>query len=213
MTAAHAIVHNKRKVSTALYMMGKSYFSYRLVSAYLFIALLLAGCGGVGGDPGTSKHGEKEALVSAPVRQESAITFSLTGGQSASYILHAASPISKLRHGHREFTIDIEDAQRSIFIVFYGYTGPGSYTLTKKTNGGDVHISLGNAAPAWDLSLQPEASCMMTIHSDTPTALAGLDRMQGTLACPHLFSSNPQVPKPSVTLHDGSFDIGILVES
>ncbi len=182
---------------------------FHRLSCLLVGVVLLAGCGADNSHVGK----EVSTAVSLPVKQESTITFSLTGGQSARYALHAASPTSKLRHGHREFTIDIEDAPRSLFIVFYGYMGPGNYTLTKNTNGGDVHISLGNAAPAWDLSLQPKASCVMTIRSDTPTTLAGLDRMQGTLACPLLFSSNPDVPKPVVTLRDGSFDIAILVES
>ncbi|GAC1371238.1 MAG: hypothetical protein NVS2B12_21880 [Ktedonobacteraceae bacterium] len=194
--------------------MYRGCYLHKLASGYLFgllVVVLLAGCTGNGGS--VAQGLATGTAVPAQVNRESTIAFSLTGGQSARYMLRAATPISKLRHGHREFTIDIVDARLSIFIVFYGYDGPGNYTLTKNANGGDVHVSLGDAAPAWDLSLQPTASCDLAIRSDRPTTLAGLDRMQGTLACPLLFSSNPSAPKPSVTLQDGSFDIAMLVES
>jgi hypothetical protein len=163
--------------------------------------------------PGSTTGPRTSTTVSAAANQESTIKFSLSGGKSASYILHDTTPISMLRHGHREFTIDIVDAKLSIFIVFYGYQGPGNYTLAKTTNGGDVHFSLGDAAPAWDLSLQPQANCALAVHRDTPTSLAELDRMQGTLTCPLLFSSNPAYPQSPVTLQNGSFDLAMLVES
>jgi hypothetical protein len=198
--------------------MYKDHFFHRLTWCALFMIVLLTGCSHANNTaqnaaPSSTTGPHASTAVSAPVNQESTIRFSLSGGKSASYILHAATPISMLRHGHREFTIDIVDAKLSIFIVFYGYQGPGNYTLAKTTNGGDVHFSLGDAAPAWDLSLQPQASCALAVQRDAPTALAGLDRMQGTLTCLRLFSSNPIYPQSPVTLQNGSFDLAMLVES
>jgi len=198
--------------------MYKARFFHRLTWCAFFMIVLLTGCSyanniSQNASPGNTTAPRASTAVSAPVNQESTIKFSLVGGKSATYTLHAATPISMLRHGHREFTIDIVDAKLSIFIVFYGYQGPGNYTLTKTTNGGDVHFSLGDTAPAWDLSLQPQASCALAVLSDTPTALAPLDRMQGTLTCPRLFSSNPTYPQSPVSLQNSSFDIAMLVES
>lgn len=186
----------------------------------LFIMVMMTGCAGAGspvasGPPtanSTVSSGMSTSMASK-VNQESTLQFTLAGGRSGSYTLRAATPISKLRHGHREFTIDITQGQLSIFIVFFGYAGPKSYTLSKITNGGDVHFSLGDTAPSWDLSSQPTATCALMIDSDTPTALAGLDRMKGRFSCPLLFSSNPSDPQRSVTLRNGSFDIAIIVES
>jgi hypothetical protein len=186
----------------------------------IFIVALIASCGSTGNSPASGSATATSTVSSATrttiastVNQESALKFTLSGGKAASYTLHAATPISKLRHGHREFTIDITQGQLSLFIVFFGYAGPKSYTLSKTTNGGDVHFSLGDTAPSWDLSLQPTATCALIIDSDTPTAIAGLDKMKGRFSCPLLFSSNPSDPQPSVTLHNGSFDIAIIVES
>jgi hypothetical protein len=186
----------------------------------IFFILMIASCSSTGNLLESTSSTSTSAVMTATstsnisaVNQASTIKFTLSGGKTASYTLHAATPISMLRHGHREFTIDITQGQLSIFLVFFGYAGPRTYTLSKTTNGGDVHFSLGDTAPSWDLSIQPDASCAMTIASDTPTAQAGLDRMKGSFSCPHLFSSNPSDPQPSVTVRNGSFDIGILLES
>jgi hypothetical protein len=149
----------------------------------------------------------------SPANKESTVTFTLAGGANGSYTVHAAVPTSKLRHGHREFTIDVEHAGASVFFVFYGYNGPGTYTLALVLNGGDMHIALGKNTESWDLSLQPQARCTLTIQSDIPTQSAGLDRMKGFFSCPHLFSSTPAHPQKPVSVSDGTFDVAILVES
>jgi hypothetical protein len=200
--------------------MYKDHFFHRRFLGFscLIVIVLLTSCASVDSrmertSPTSTVLQSISTSTETKVRQESTINFTLSGGNAANYTLHTASPISKLRHGHYEFTIDMTDTKYSIFIVFYGYQGPGNYTLAKTVNGGDVHISLGDTAPSWDLSLQPKASCAMTVQSDTPTSIAGIDRMQGTFTCPLLFSSNPKYPQPSVTVHNGSFDIAIIVES
>lgn len=200
--------------------MYKAHFSHRSFLAFscLIFIVLLTSCASADSNmksasPTSTVLQSISTSTETKVKQASTIKFTLSGGNAANYTLHAVSPISKLRHGHYEFTIDITDMNVSIFIVFYGYQGPGNYSLSKTINGGDVHISLGDTAPSWDLSLQPKASCAMTVHSDAPTAIVGIDRMQGTFTCPLLFSSDPKYPQHPVTVHNGSFDIAIIVES
>lgn len=76
-----------------------------------------------------------------------------------------------------------------------------------------MHIALGKNTGSWDLSLQPQARCTLTIQSDIPTQSAGLDRMKGTFSCPRLFSSAPAHPQKPVSVSGGTFDVAILVES
>jgi hypothetical protein len=179
--------------------------------------LALVGCST--GNAGTAPPIRTVTRIAAPttppsaISKESTVTLTLAGGANGSYTVHAAVPTSKLRHGHREFTIDVEHAGASVFLVFYGYNGPGTYTLALVINGGDMHIALGKNTGSWDLSLQPQARCTLTIQSDIPTQSAGLDRMKGSFSCPRLFSSAPQHPQKPVRVSDGTFDIAILVES
>ena len=184
---------------------------------YGALLLLLTGCtAGKTGPSSTSQASTKTAHPTAPlssVNNESTLTFMLSGGATGKYTLHTAQPTSKLRHGHREFTIDIEQATTSVFLVFYGYDGPGAYTLAQVLNGGDVHIGLRNNTASWDLSLQPKARCSLIIQSDIPTQQAGLHRMKGTFSCPRLFSSAPQHPQKPITVSHGSFDVALIVES
>src|SRR5260370_9366618 len=120
-------------------------------------------------------------------------------------MIHASFPTSKLRHSYREFTIDVADAGMSIILAFYGYHGPGTYTLSRDSNGGDVRIGFDQESASWDLSSSsPKPQCMLTIASDTPTMYAGLDRMRGAFSCPLLPSSSPtppQQPMPLRTCH------------
>ncbi len=139
--------------------------------------------------------------------------FTLTGGQNASYTLRTTTPDSELRHGHREFTILLRTQQTSLFIVFYGYQGPGTYTLTDSLNGGDVHIGLQKDTISWDLLMQLTAHCSLTVSSDTLQGNSGLDRMRGSFACPLLFSSSPNHPQKPIQVSNGTFDIAILVAS
>ncbi len=152
-------------------------------------------------------------VTPSPANKESTVAFTLAGGANGSYTVRAPLPTSKLRHGHREFTIDVEHAGASVFLVFYGYNGPGTYTLELDINGGDVHIALGKNTGSWDLSLQPQARCTLTIQSDIPTQSAGLDKMKGFFSCPRLFSSTPLHPEKPVSVTDGTFDVAIIVES
>ena len=120
---------------------------------------------------------------------------------------------SELRHGHREFTITLVNAEISLFIVFYGYQGPGHYTLKDSANGGDIHIGLDNESTSWDLLMQPQDHCTLIVASDRPTPSNGLDRMQGSFNCPTLLSSSPKQPRKPVAVRSGTFDIAILVAS
>jgi hypothetical protein len=186
----------------------------RLTFLSVFMLLVMAGCGSPGIAPSKRASSLAGSTANAPpVTSDSRITFTLTGGQKASYTLHAAIPTSKLRHGHREFTINVIDAGLSLFIVFYGYQGPARYILSNAVNGGDVHIGLQNDEFSWDLFMQPTASCSLIVASETPTSRAGLDRLKGSFACAHLLSSSPEHPERPVTVTNGSFDIAIVVES
>jgi hypothetical protein len=143
----------------------------------------------------------------------STVSFTLSGGVAGTYIVHASLPTSKLRHGHREFTIDVADANVSIFLAFYGYHGPGTYTLSQDIDGGDVRIDFDREAVSWDLSLRSQAQCILTITSDTPTLSVGIDRMRGTFSCPLLPSSSPNHPEQPVAVSNGHIDVAIIVES
>ncbi len=141
-------------------------------------------------------------------------SFSFSRGPHESapmYTIQTSAPLSKLRHGHREFTINLAEKNKSLIIAFFGYTGPASYTLSNRFNGGDVRITLGQQF--WDLSLVPTASCSLTILSDIPTEQSGLDRMQGRFSCPTLPPGELTKPAHPVTITDGAFDVLIVVES
>jgi hypothetical protein len=143
----------------------------------------------------------------------STVSFTLDGGARGAYTIEAPLPTSKLRHGHREFTIDVAQAGMSIFLAFYGYDGPGTYTLSGSSNGGDVRINFDQQSTSWDLSLRPEAQCTLTITNDTATLDAGIHRMRGAFSCPLLFSSSPNHPQQPVKVSNGQIDVAIIVES
>ena len=196
--------------------MSTRYFYYCIAGA-LFLLLIISGCSNVSGHTSITlrDHRAVSPVVSPStgVNQESTVQFTLSGGYQAKDTLSVPIPTSKLRHGHREFTINVANADISFFIVFYGYQGPGNYTLSQYLNGGDVHIGLLKDGPSWDLSLQTQARCMMTVASDVPIAGTDLDRMQGTFTCPRLFSSAPEHPEPPVSVEKGAFDVAIIIES
>jgi hypothetical protein len=181
-----------------------------LICSALLVLLLVAGCGSA---IKSTKIIIRQVGTGTTNNDESFVQFALSGGYSSSYALQAAPPTSKLRHGHREFTIDIVDSNISIFIVFYGYRGPGNYILSQYSNGGDVHIGLGKVGLSWDLTMQSRAECTMRVYSDTPMGSTGLDRMKGSFSCPFLYSSAPDHPQKPVTVKSGTFDIAIIVES
>lgn len=158
------------------------------------------------------------------------VNFAVSGEVAGTYIIASTTQTSKLRHGHREFTLDVEHGDQSFIMAFYGYDGPGSYTLNGLVNGGDVRIALGkDSSPAlptssqtslsqaskntlaWDLPQRQGNSCTLQVISQTPTQLIGTDRLIGTFSCPTLASINP-AQKP-IALNDGHFDLLILIES
>ena len=199
-----------------------------LVPTGMVLLFLLAGCGNAGNSPGTvqktpAKTGPPLPVVSGDrpsttntttvANDVSTVSFTLSGGVTGVYMIHASLPTSKLRHGHREFTIDVAHAGMSIFLVFYGYHGPDTYTLSEDINGGDVRIDFDHESASWDLSLRPKAQCTLTITSDTPTMDVGIDRMKGAFSCPLLPSSSPNRPQQPVAVSNGHIDVAIIVES
>lgn len=189
-----------------------THFSRRLLLPGVLLLLVLAGCAS-SNNPGAATLSAANATATVPASNISTASFAFSGAQNASYTLHTGVPASELRHGHREFTILLSDADVSLFIVFYGYQGPGNYTLSDAVNGGDVHIGLKHDTLSWDLLMQPKAHCSLSVTSDIPTSSAGLDRMRGTFSCPLLLSSSPGNPQKPVTVSNGTFDIAILVAS
>jgi len=191
----------------------------------MVLLFLLAGCGNAGNSPGVvqktpAKTGPLETGspfptdATAVANEVSTVSFTLHGGVTGVYMIHASLPTSKLRHGYREFTIDVADAGMSIILAFYGYHGPGTYTLARDINGGDVRIGFGQGSASWDLSSSsPKAQCMLTIASDTPTMYAGIDRMRGAFSCPLLPSSSPTHPQQPVAVSSGHIDVAIIRES
>ncbi len=196
-----------------------------LVSTGMVLLFLLAGCGNAGNSPGMvqktpAKTGPLETGSPFPTdattaaNEVSTVSFTLHGGVTGVYMLRASLPTSKLRHGYREFTIDVANAGMSIILAFYGYHGPGAYTLSRDSNGGDVRIGFDQGSASWDLSSSsPKAQCTLTIASDTPTVYAGLDRMRGAFSCPLLPSSSPTHPQQPVAVSNGRIDVAIIRES
>jgi hypothetical protein len=190
----------------------------------MVLLFLLAGCGNAGNSPGAAQKtpartgsletsSPSSSIATILANEVSTVSFKLNGGVTGVYMIQASLPTSKLRHGYREFTIDVADAGMSIFLAFYGYHGPGTYTLTEDINGGDVRINFDHESASWDLSLMPKAQCTLTITSDTPTRYVGIDRMEGIFSCPLLPSSSPNHPQQPVAVSSGHIDIAIMVES
>lgn len=182
------------------------------------VTLPLASC--ANGQPYTSSRSNAKqsgyAVANSPTSPlaANATSFSFSHGaytSSPMYTIRTTTSLSKLRHGHQEFTINLANANSSLIIAFIGYSGPTSYTLSNRTNGGDVRITLGQQY--WDLSLTPTASCSLTVLSDIPTQQSGLDRMQGRFACPILPPGGLDKTAHAVTITNGTFDVLILVES
>lgn len=180
----------------------------------LLLLFICGGCSSVNSAAGfAATAGPTKTSTAGAINKESIISFTLSGGNTGQYTMRAALPTSKLRHGHKEFTVDVEQNGAAVFLVFYGYEGPATYTLAQNINGGDIHIALGKNTSSWDLSLQSKAQCTMTVQSTTPIQNTNLDRMKGTFSCPLLFSSAPNHPAEPVNVSRGTFDVAIIVES
>ncbi len=195
-----------------------------LMSTGMVLLFLLAGCSNASNSQGVvqktpAKTGSIETGSPFPTdiatvsNEMSTVNFTLHGGATGAYMIHASFPTSKLRHGYREFTIDVAHAGMSIFLAFYGYHGPDTYTLSEDINGGDVRINFYKESASWDLSLRPGAQCTLTITSDTPSMYAGIDRMKGIFSCPLLPSSSPNHPQRPVAVSNGHIDVAIILES
>src|SRR5215469_3923654 len=137
----------------------------------MVLLFLLAGCGNAGSSPGVvqktpAQTGPLETGSPFPTdattiaNEVSTVSFTLQGGVTGVYTIHGSFPTSKLRHGFREFTIDVADADMSIILAFYGYRGPGTYTLARGSDGGDVRIGFDRESASWDLSASsPKTQC------------------------------------------------------
>lgn len=129
----------------------------------------------------------------------------------ARYTFHDKEQRSKLRHGHQEFTINLVDGYNALIIAFYGYTGPRTYLLENRVNGGDVRLSTNEQY--WDLALQPTAVCILQILSDTPTSQVGINTMQGVVACPQIAAGPRNAASSPIAIRSSAFMILIRVES
>lgn len=199
-------------------------WSHWLGATGMILLFLLAGCSNAGNSQGVA---QKTPAKTGPIETSSpsttnatttannmsTVSFTLHGGVTGVYRIQASLPTSKLRHGHREFTIDVAHGGISIFLAFYGYHGPGTYTLSGDINGGDVRIDFDKKSAFWDLSLMPKAQCTMTINSDRSSMYAGIDRMEGTFSCPLLPSSSPNYAQQPVAVSSGQIDVAMIVES
>jgi len=87
----------------------------------MVLLFLLSGCSNAGNSPGVvqktpAQTGPLETGSPFPTNATtvanvaSTVSFTLHGGVKGVYTIHASLPTSKLRHGYREFTIDIAHA-------------------------------------------------------------------------------------------------------
>lgn len=185
----------------------------RLYCGLLFLAIIFSSCHSMAIKNIPDSH--TQAIVPTLPTQiartkelPSSTNFSLV---QKMYQIQSTNPMSKLRHGHQEFTINVVDAQQSLIIAFFGYTGPATYTLSNHSNGGDIRIAQGKEF--WDLALIPTLACSLTISSDLPTQIVGLHRMHGNFSCPSLPAGYLNTYRQPVAITDGRFDIAIIVES
>src|SRR5258708_9503994 len=172
------------------------------MSTGMVLLFLLAGCANAGNSPGAMQKppattgllqtGSPPTTDATTVANDlSTVSFTLHGGATGLYLIHASLPTSKLRHGHREFTIDVAHAGMSIILAFYGYHGPATYTLSEVSNGGDVRIDFDHESASLDLSFKPEAQCTLTIASISPTLPLGINRNRRTFFFSLLPSNHP----------------------
>lgn len=176
--------------------------------------LLMAGCGSVNSQTPAAQVAGTTVYInkSADSKYSNTVRFTLAGGANGSYTIASASALSMLRHRHKEFTIDVAQANKVIFLAFYGYHGPATYTLAENIDGGDVHIALSHNT-SWDLSAQTGTPCILTVSSDTPTTSLGVDHMTGSFSCSQLLTSNPTNRQPPISVKQGTFTIAMLVVS
>lgn len=184
-------------------------------SLFLLILFLLTGCApnpktALSAQQPTAEPTWPKAGMLTPGPNQ--IAFQVTGARTETSTWQSHILTSKLRHRLKEFTIFIQEQDKSLIIAFYGYTGPGNYTLSGPANGGDVRLDFGPKVGAWDLKLQAGITCDLHITRDEPTTQPGVDHMQGTFTCPQLHAIGTN-KEGSLALPQASFDIYILLES
>ncbi|GHO45010.1 hypothetical protein [Ktedonospora formicarum] len=187
----------------------------KFLPALLLLLILLTGCATtsktvMSAQQPTAEPTWPKAGMSIP--ESNRVTFQVTGARTETSTWQSHILTSKLRHRLKEFTIFIQEEDKSLIIAFYGYAGPGSYTLSGPTNGGDIRLDFGPQTGAWDLKLQAGITCDLRITRDEPSAQPGVNHMQGTFNCPqlHAIGSNKA---GTLVLSQASFDIYILLES
>src|SRR5260370_35728966 len=95
-----------------------------LEATAMVLLFLLAGCSNAGNSPGVAQIGPLETGSPFPTNATtvangaSTVSFTLYGGVTGLYTIHASLPTSKLRHGYREFTIDVAHPGMSIFLAY-----------------------------------------------------------------------------------------------
>ena len=211
--------------------MDQQWYRWLTVLEMMGAVLMLLACGAGGNVSGSTEGatvtaGPKGAATQAtgPGPTLNTIHFNVTGEVAGSYTIASTELTSKLRHGHREFTIEVANKGRSFIMAFYGYDGPGAYSLEGVINGGDVRVDLGKdslstpfarsaRSTAWDLPQKQGIACALHVTSDMPTQYTGTDRMTGDFSCPLLASTDPTLAQKNIAINDGHFDLFILVES
>jgi len=200
--------------------MAKQQRHWQAIFVLIGLMVTLVACGSSSSNVSTSTNASSSAAglgtttnATPPPALTNTISFTTTGQVSGTHTLISTLQTSKLRHGHKEFTIEVASVGQSVIMAFYGYEGPRIYSLEGLINGGDVHIDLGKKATTWDLPMTPGSVCTLNIKSDAPTHYTGIDRMQGSFTCPHLTSTNPNTQHQSIAVSEGHFDLLILVES
>ncbi len=191
--------------------MKKQQLSWQALFVLIGLTVALVACGGNTSNTSVSKAATTNTTPSPNLT--STISFTTTGQVSGTYTITSSLQTSELRHGHKEFTIEVANGGQSVIMAFYGYEGPRRYTLEGLVNGGDVHISIGKKATTWDLPMTSGIACTLNIESDTPTTYTSIDRMKGSFTCPHLTSANPALRQQSIAVQEGSFDLMMLVAS
>jgi hypothetical protein len=185
----------------------------------IVLSLMSCRAEGVGVDNGSTAAGDvgmrkqSTSVDTAGGGTTSTIRFRVDGAVNGNYTLRSSTITSKLRHGHREFTIDIISGDRSIFLAFYGYDGPGTYRLAGHENGGDVRIDLGGNNAAWDLPMRQGVGCTLNIISQLASNSDGVDNMRGNFTCPMLTTAVAQSHPRNIRVSEGQFDLLIIVES
>lgn len=202
-----------------LFRVRRSGYTSRLiyVLALLFGSYLLVSCG-TGNVISNTAHTQQPTPVSTwpkagmPGPGPNRVTFQVRGAKSGTYTWQNHILTSKLRHRLKEFTVFIQDQEQSLIIAFYGYEGPGHYTLSGPVNGGDVRLDFGQAGGAWDLKLQAGISCELQITQDEPSQQPGVNHMRGNFTCSQLHAIGANNTQ-RISIPQGTFDIYILLES